>query len=174
MEVNQNYKDLLRVFDRHQVRFLVVGGFAVMLYTEPYTTKDLDVWVEPVHENAVRVFSALAEFGAPLTNVPGATVSGAGLTAEDTVSMEGRTFQRFTASRVAAGEAFVVAGTHAWSGRAGRVALIAVAVIATFEGYDAPPTAEGVSRATTRTVVSSALTILALDLILTSLMFRGR
>jgi phospholipid/cholesterol/gamma-HCH transport system permease protein len=50
---------------------------------------------------------------------------------------------------------------------------IAITVIATFEGYDAPPTAEGVSRATTRTVVSSALTILALDLILTSLMLRG-
>jgi phospholipid/cholesterol/gamma-HCH transport system permease protein len=50
---------------------------------------------------------------------------------------------------------------------------IAVAVISTFEGYDAPPTAEGVSRATTRTVVSSALTILALDLILTSFMLRG-
>jgi phospholipid/cholesterol/gamma-HCH transport system permease protein len=50
---------------------------------------------------------------------------------------------------------------------------IAVSVIATFEGYDAPPTAEGVSRATTRTVVTSALTILALDLILTSLMLRG-
>ncbi len=50
---------------------------------------------------------------------------------------------------------------------------VAVAVIATFEGYDAPATAEGVSRATTRTVVNSALTILALDLILTSLMFRG-
>ncbi len=50
---------------------------------------------------------------------------------------------------------------------------IAVTVIATFEGYDAPPTAEGVSRATTRTVVSSALTILALDLVLTSFMLRG-
>jgi len=50
---------------------------------------------------------------------------------------------------------------------------IAVSVIATFEGYDAPPTAEGVSRATTRTVVTSALTILALDLILTSFMLRG-
>jgi phospholipid/cholesterol/gamma-HCH transport system permease protein len=50
---------------------------------------------------------------------------------------------------------------------------IAVSVIATFEGYDAPPTAEGVSRATTRTVVSSALTILALDLVLTSFMLRG-
>ncbi len=51
---------------------------------------------------------------------------------------------------------------------------IAVSVIATFEGYDAPPTAEGVSRATTRTVVSSALTILALDLVLTSFMLRGQ
>ena len=50
---------------------------------------------------------------------------------------------------------------------------IAVAVIATFEGYNAPPTAEGVSRATTRTVVTSALVILALDLILTAVMFRG-
>jgi phospholipid/cholesterol/gamma-HCH transport system permease protein len=50
---------------------------------------------------------------------------------------------------------------------------IAVAVIATFEGYDAPPTAEGVSGATTRTVVSSALTILALDFILTAFMLRG-
>ena len=50
---------------------------------------------------------------------------------------------------------------------------IAVAVIATFEGYDAPPTAEGVSRATTRTVVSSALVILALDLMLTAFMLRA-
>jgi phospholipid/cholesterol/gamma-HCH transport system permease protein len=50
---------------------------------------------------------------------------------------------------------------------------IAVTIIATFEGYDAPPTAEGVSRATTRTVVSSALTILALDLVLTAFMLRG-
>jgi len=50
---------------------------------------------------------------------------------------------------------------------------IAVTVIATFEGFDAPPTAEGVSGATTRTVVSSALTILALDLMLTGFMLRG-
>ncbi|HUQ29783.1 MAG TPA: lipid asymmetry maintenance ABC transporter permease subunit MlaE [Usitatibacter sp.] len=50
---------------------------------------------------------------------------------------------------------------------------IAVTVIATFEGYDAPPTAEGVSGATTRTVVTSALTILALDLVLTAFMLRA-
>jgi phospholipid/cholesterol/gamma-HCH transport system permease protein len=50
---------------------------------------------------------------------------------------------------------------------------VAVSLIAVFEGYDCVPTAEGVSRAITRTVVSSALAILALDFVLTSFMFRG-
>jgi phospholipid/cholesterol/gamma-HCH transport system permease protein len=43
-------------------------------------------------------------------------------------------------------------------------------MIALFEGFDAPPTAEGVSHATTRTVVISSLTVLALDFVLTSFM----
>jgi phospholipid/cholesterol/gamma-HCH transport system permease protein len=50
---------------------------------------------------------------------------------------------------------------------------IAVTWISLFEGYDAPPTAEGVSGATTRTVVTSSLAILGLDFLLTSFMFRG-
>jgi len=50
---------------------------------------------------------------------------------------------------------------------------IAVAWIAVFEGYDAQPTAEGVSSATTRTVVTSSLAILALDFVLTAFMFTG-
>ena len=50
---------------------------------------------------------------------------------------------------------------------------VAVTVISLFEGYDAPPTAEGVSGATTRTVVQSSLAILMLDFILTAFMFRG-
>ncbi len=50
---------------------------------------------------------------------------------------------------------------------------IAVTAIALFEGYDAPPTAEGVSHATTRTVVTSSLAILGLDFLLTAFMFRG-
>jgi phospholipid/cholesterol/gamma-HCH transport system permease protein len=48
-----------------------------------------------------------------------------------------------------------------------------VSLIAVFEGYDAAPTAEGVSRATTRTVVASSLAILAADFVLTVFMFRG-
>ena len=50
---------------------------------------------------------------------------------------------------------------------------VVVSLIAVFEGYDCKPTAEGVSRAITRTVVTSALVILALDFVLTSFMFRG-
>ncbi|HCI13886.1 MAG: ABC transporter permease [Gallionellales bacterium GWA2_60_142] len=51
---------------------------------------------------------------------------------------------------------------------------MAVTVIALFEGYDAPPTAEGVSGATTRTVVESSLAILMLDFVLTAMMFGGK
>ncbi len=50
---------------------------------------------------------------------------------------------------------------------------VAVTVISLFEGFDAPPTAEGVSRATTRTVVQSSLIVLLLDVVLTAFMFRG-
>ncbi len=53
------------------------------------------------------------------------------------------------------------------------VFAVAISLIAVFEGYDATPTAEGVSAATTRTVVTSALAILALDFVLTVIMFRG-
>jgi len=44
----------------------VIGGYAVMLYSEPRYTKDLDIWVEASDENATKVFRALAAFGAPL------------------------------------------------------------------------------------------------------------
>lgn len=50
---------------------------------------------------------------------------------------------------------------------------VAISWIAVFEGYDAPPTAEGVSGATTRTVVTSSLAVLGLDFIMTAFMFRG-
>ena len=50
---------------------------------------------------------------------------------------------------------------------------VAVSLIAVLEGYEAKPTAEGVSSATTRTVVVSSLVILALDFVMTVFMFRG-
>jgi hypothetical protein len=69
MPASLHFKELLRKFNEHQVKYLVVGAYAVMKYTEPRYTKDFDIWVEPVSANAQRVFAALAEFGAPMNEV---------------------------------------------------------------------------------------------------------
>jgi hypothetical protein len=80
--MNSDFQELLNLFNRDGVRYLIVGGHAVMLYTEPRYTKDLDIWIETNKDNAARVFAALAEFGAPL----------AGLTPDD-FSREGFFYQ---------------------------------------------------------------------------------
>ena len=69
MPASSHFKELLQSFNEHQVRYLIVGAYAVMKYTEPRYTKDLDIWVEPTKDNAQKVFTALSEFGAPLNEV---------------------------------------------------------------------------------------------------------
>ncbi|HVQ38041.1 MAG TPA: nucleotidyltransferase [Pyrinomonadaceae bacterium] len=69
MPASLHFKELLRKFNEHLVKYLVVGAYAVMKYTEPRYTKDFDIWVEPSPANAERVFKALAEFGAPMGQV---------------------------------------------------------------------------------------------------------
>jgi hypothetical protein len=69
MLTSPEYKELLSLFERFKVRYLVVGGYAVMKYAEPRFTKDLDLWVSTNGENAKAVFAALKEFGAPLTEL---------------------------------------------------------------------------------------------------------
>lgn len=61
-----DFKELLRSFNEEQADYLIVGGYAVMKYTEPRFTKDLDVWVRNSPENAAKVYRALAKFGAPI------------------------------------------------------------------------------------------------------------
>ena len=63
------FKELLSTFNDHGVKYLIVGAFAVMVYSEPRFTKDLDIWVEASMENAKKVFAALRDFGAPLNNL---------------------------------------------------------------------------------------------------------
>ncbi len=74
MADSPDLKELLRSFNERDAEYLIVGGYAVMKYTEPRFTKDLDLWVGNSPENAARVYRALAEFGAPLQKdglVPG-------------------------------------------------------------------------------------------------------
>ncbi|MGA2988107.1 MAG: DUF6036 family nucleotidyltransferase [Terriglobia bacterium] len=69
MKINSDFRDLLRNLNAAGVRYLIVGGYAVMVHTEPRYTKDLDLWIEPVESNAQKLFLALAEFGAPTKDI---------------------------------------------------------------------------------------------------------
>ncbi len=79
MPTNSDFKELLNALNEYEVKYLVIGGYAVMLYTEPRFTKDLDIWVEATQENGRRVYAALARFGAPLAGVTAADFSQQGL-----------------------------------------------------------------------------------------------
>ncbi|HKQ72094.1 MAG TPA: DUF6036 family nucleotidyltransferase [Blastocatellia bacterium] len=67
--MNQDFKDLLAVFNAEKVKYLVIGGYAVIKHTEPRYTKDIDLWVSIGDDNPERVYRALKQFGAPLTNL---------------------------------------------------------------------------------------------------------
>lgn len=66
MLTSPDFKELLSLFKKHKVRYLIVGGYAVMRYSEPRFTKDLDLLVSVDERNPEAVYNALKEFGAPL------------------------------------------------------------------------------------------------------------
>ena len=58
-----DFKDFLKLCLLHDVRFLVIGGYAVVHYSRPRYTGDLDLWVDSTRENAERVVRVLHDFG---------------------------------------------------------------------------------------------------------------
>lgn len=70
--MNQDFVELLRAFVAADVRFLIVGAYALALHGRPRATGDLDVWVDASPENASNVMTALAEFGAPMSDISAA------------------------------------------------------------------------------------------------------
>lgn len=79
--MTEDFKDLLRLLNANAVEYLLIGGHAFGVHAEPRTTKDLDIFIRSDPKNAIAVFRALAQFGAPL----------AGMTEGDFV--DGTTFQ---------------------------------------------------------------------------------
>jgi len=67
--MNQDFLDLLRAFIDREVRFLIVGAYALAVHGRPRATGDLDLWVDPTPDNAARIMEALEAFGAPLQQV---------------------------------------------------------------------------------------------------------
>ncbi len=57
--VNQDFKELIQLINANQVRYLIVGGYAVTLHGYPRYTKDIDIWIELTKENAARIINTL-------------------------------------------------------------------------------------------------------------------
>jgi len=63
MEVQQDFRDLLALFNAHKVDYLIVGAYALAYHGVPRYTGDMDILVHPDPDNARRILSALTEFG---------------------------------------------------------------------------------------------------------------
>jgi hypothetical protein len=65
----QDYKDLLSAFHAHGVKYLIVGGYAVIFHAQPRFTRDIDLFIKADAANAQATYAALIEFGAPLQGI---------------------------------------------------------------------------------------------------------
>lgn len=66
MQLNSEFSELLSLLAQHRVKYLIVGGWAVVIHAEPRYTKDIDIFVEPSAENCRRLQRALEAFAGPL------------------------------------------------------------------------------------------------------------
>jgi len=69
MITSPDFRELLSIFKNNKVQYLIVGGYAVMFYTEPRYTKDIDIWISVKGDNPKRIFKSLKDFGAPLKDL---------------------------------------------------------------------------------------------------------
>jgi len=65
----EDLKELLRAFNDHAVKYLIVGGYAFGVHAEPRATKDLDIFIRSDEENSKAVYRALSQYGAPLADL---------------------------------------------------------------------------------------------------------
>lgn len=77
--LNEDYKEMLRILLDNEVKFLVVGAYALGVYGYPRATGDVDIWVEPTLDNSRKVYKSLKKFGAPLSDISQSTFAEAGL-----------------------------------------------------------------------------------------------
>ena len=67
--LNKDYKEMLQNLLNNEVKFLVVGAYAMGVYGYPRATGDFDIWVETSPENSQKIYKSLSDFGAPLKHI---------------------------------------------------------------------------------------------------------
>lgn len=61
--LSPDFKEFIELLNNHDVRYLVIGGYAVAIHGHPRYTKDLDIWAEMESSNVERLMKALEAFG---------------------------------------------------------------------------------------------------------------
>jgi hypothetical protein len=69
MALNHDFKEFLQLLNDHDVRYLVVGGYALALHGHPRYTKDLDIWFDNEKVNAEKLMQVLTRFGFGSLNI---------------------------------------------------------------------------------------------------------
>ena len=108
--LNEDYKDMLRALHDENVRFILVGAYALAAHGYPRATMDIDIWVMPSPENAEAVLKALRRFGAPLHHL-----TKADLTKDGTIFQIGVAPRRIDIITAASGLCFEQSYQHSIS-----------------------------------------------------------
>lgn len=69
MELTRDFKELLILLNENKVEYLIVGGYAVIIYGYPRLTIDIDIWVNPVKDNSEKVIKTIKDFGFSFENL---------------------------------------------------------------------------------------------------------
>jgi hypothetical protein len=77
--LNEDYKEMLQILLNNDVKFLIVGAYAMAAYGYPRATGDLDIWVGASEENSKKIYKSISEFGAPLFDITEKTFTERGI-----------------------------------------------------------------------------------------------
>jgi hypothetical protein len=69
MKTEKDYEEFLGLLNKNSVKYVIVGAFALALYSKPRYTKDLDILIEPEKENATKLINVLHTFGSENINI---------------------------------------------------------------------------------------------------------
>ncbi|MCP4763914.1 MAG: hypothetical protein GY870_19235 [archaeon] len=67
--LNKDYKEMLEYLLEEEVKFILVGAYALGVHGYPRATGDIDIWVKSEIENSIKIYSALTKFGAPISKI---------------------------------------------------------------------------------------------------------
>jgi hypothetical protein len=62
LKINKDFEDFFKILNKNKVQYLVVGGYAVIYYSEPIATKDIDIFINPTKKNSEKVYKSIKNF----------------------------------------------------------------------------------------------------------------